>query len=700
MSISCAAFSQTNTAQAASPDRSSSTGLGASFGPPRGGGESVTKCCPRAVTRARPRSFDRRQLDNAVARFPGMGDSFLGGSVELPYTPRRHGTVTAASPMAKLTLSLFGPGVLTLEGRAVRLHSSRTLALLAYLAVESDRAHNRGKLAALLWGRSDEAAARQSLRQALYSLKTAAAGIADCLGGDQDLVRLQPRPDLDIDVHQFLRGVGDSTADGWRRAALLYRGALLEGRSFPGCEEFEAWLGRAQERMRSLAIRNAERLTGERIAQGDAGAALRYAQLWRDLDPASEVASRQIMRLLAAHSEPHAVDAEWTRLSGLLQRELQVEPARETQELYRMLRRAGIANPAGGGEVESLVKAARAAERVYAFGNAVELYDRALRLLKHVTPADPARYSDLLLLKEQVLERLGRRDEQAAVIDEAICTVEPLGNPAALAAVLLRRAGASVYLGNHAEGLQAAQHALELYRQIGDAPGEAEALREMGFAHWRAQSYPMALQCAREALSLHRRLGDAAGEASALHNLAEIHRGLGSPQQALEWYRQALQLHWATRNPAGEILTLFGMANALHQAGELDLARKEYEKALRLSERHGERTMQSRALHALAVHCAERKDFESALRLMQRAVEVDRAIGYAHALGHDLLDLSHLHLVRGERAEARAALQEALVWFGYTGDEEALALARARLERFDSPGAEIALDAPRGWVKS
>jgi len=141
------------------------------------------------------------------------------------------------------------------------------------------------------------------------------------------------------------------------------------------------------------------------------------------------------------------------------------------------------------------------------------------------------------------------------------------------------------------------------------------------------------------------------------------------------------------------------MANALQQAGDLAASRRKYERALDLSARHGERTMQSRALHALAMQSAGHGDLEGSLDLMQQAVDVDRAIGYAHALGHDLLDLAHLHWLRGERVEARAALQEALVWFRYTEDGEALATARAQLQSIDN-GAAMALPQQRQWVKS
>jgi tetratricopeptide (TPR) repeat protein len=167
------------------------------------------------------------------------------------------------------------------------------------------------------------------------------------------------------------------------------------------------------------------------------------------------------------------------------------------------------------------------------------------------------------------------------------------------------------------------------------------------------------------------------------------------------WYEQALGLHWAARNHRGEILSRFGMANALQQAGDARGAMQHYEAALRLSDAHGEHTMRSRALHALAMHSAAQPDLDAALNLLRRAIQTDRSIGYAHALGHDLVDLAALHQHRGERVEARAALHEALVWFDFTEDHSALQGARERLADLDAGRETLpASPMPRRGIKS
>lgn len=557
--------------------------------------------------------------------------------------------------MPVLQLRLFGPGNLSLDGRAVRLHSERTLALLAYLVLESDRPHPRARLAALLWDDLGPAEARQSLRQALYSLRgVAALGVA--LQADRDRLRLLPGAPLQVDALAFLDALRGADEAAWAAAARLYRAPLLDGRDFGHCAEYQAWLDATREHLHARALQNLDRLTLASIARAAWDDALGWAEAMRSLDPASGLAARHLLHIHAARARPGAGHA------------------RVPQDAAPS---AGL--QAVAGDVDSMLRAARAAERVYAFGHAVDLYQRALRRMDHAPSAAPERRCDLLLHTAAALERLGRHTEQSDALDQALAVAVAWGDPARQAAILLRRASTAAYLGQHAQARAAAQQALAIFTAIGDLPGQAEALRELGFVHWHAQDYAAALQQAREALALHRHIGDVAGEATALHNLAEIHRGLGSPRRAADLFEQAMQLHWAAGHHDGEILSLFGWAHALRQAGDAPGAQRKLEAALALSEQHGERTMQARALHALAMHHAALGQPAAALAPLRRAIEVDRAIGYAHALGHDMLDLAGLQLLCGEAAQARLALEEALVWFGLTGDSAALAATREQL---------------------
>ncbi|MFL5802176.1 MAG: SARP family transcriptional regulator, partial [Roseiflexaceae bacterium] len=73
--------------------------------------------------------------------------------------------------MARLTLALLGLPRIALDGQPLAFAYQKVVALLIYLAVEARRPHRRSTLAALLWPEAPERVARQSLSQALTTLR-------------------------------------------------------------------------------------------------------------------------------------------------------------------------------------------------------------------------------------------------------------------------------------------------------------------------------------------------------------------------------------------------------------------------------------------------------------------------------------------------------------------------------------------------
>jgi tetratricopeptide (TPR) repeat protein len=549
----------------------------------------------------------------------------------------RHDTIPNLR-QPELSVLLLGMGAITIAGAKIPPRSSKTLALLAYLAVEADRPHRREKLAGLLWPNALPGAARHSLRQALHHLRTVANGaLAQALDIGEDWVRFVRCPHVFVDVQRFVALVSTPGAANRRRAAALYCAQLLDGRSYDGCDEFEDWLESTRMRLHRMALANVE---GIALSPG--------------LIPASGSPSM-------AKTDPERVDA--------------------------------------------LASAARAAEQVHAFGHALTLYQQALGALDCDPEANALRF-DLLLRLEAVLDRLGRRQDQVQVIQKSASEAKRLDDTGRMALALLREASILAYLDESDQARSAASRALAQFRDLGDKAGEAEALRELGFAAWKAGDFGAALDCTRGALERHRRLGDTAGEASALHNLAEIYRGLGDARRALQWFSQAMELHWVSGSRRGEILSLFGIGHCWQQLGDESRACQHYETALTLCEQHGEPTMKARILYALAGLSRRRNELDDSLRLMRRTIEIDRSLNFAHALGHDLVGLAQVHLARGERFEAQAALREASIWFEGVANDGGLTATKSMLAAVAAGQAAITdaqvIEAGRRgiWVRS
>ena len=124
----------------------------------------------------------------------------------------------------RLTLSLFGPFVATLDGEELKIRSRRSQAMLAMLAVARRGTLSRDRLAAILWPDRPEDQARASLRQELSTLRAALGRDKGMVTADATSVRLAPdmvRLDMDgAGTAEFLDGLDlrSEPFDEWRRA--------------------------------------------------------------------------------------------------------------------------------------------------------------------------------------------------------------------------------------------------------------------------------------------------------------------------------------------------------------------------------------------------------------------------------------------------------------------------------------------------
>lgn len=240
--------------------------------------------------------------------------------------------------MVTAELQLLGPPTLLVNDEPARLHSRKTLALLAYLVLEADTPQSRETLAGLFWGESTEQRARHSLRQALYSLRQALQEVADaCLPTTEQAITFRPQPNFQVDALQFLAAAESQDVDELRRASDLYRGLLLEGVSLADCPAFEEWLFFRRDTLEQKALAVLQALVEHLIEAHKYREARDTAQRLVALNPLQEAAHRALMRIHAALGNRDAVHRQYRVCADVLGRELSVEPSAATQALHEKL---------------------------------------------------------------------------------------------------------------------------------------------------------------------------------------------------------------------------------------------------------------------------------------------------------------------------------------------------------------------------
>ena len=166
--------------------------------------------------------------------------------------------------MEQLSLCLFGPLTVTLNNTSfIDFEYDKVRALLAYITHEN-QPQPRDTLCGLLWAEYDQSHARQSLSQALYSLRRSlaqAGAKTDYVTSNRTVVGINGAADWRSDVAEFQRRLQKADASGetmeritlWAQAAQLYRGPFLQGFHLPDSGAWDEWVLLQRERLHRLA---------------------------------------------------------------------------------------------------------------------------------------------------------------------------------------------------------------------------------------------------------------------------------------------------------------------------------------------------------------------------------------------------------------------------------------------------------------
>lgn len=231
--------------------------------------------------------------------------------------------------------NVLGPFRLSRPGGADRTPRARkSRALLAYLLLTPGPV-SRERLAALFWGDRGEDQAKASLRQALYELRELSSGPDPLLIVRRDEVSVRPGA-CSLDVERMTAAA--RTGDIGQVSATLDNGDLTLLADLDGAgRDFDDWLSVQRTRWR-------DRLATAAVDAGEAALAAgrpvaevrRLADALERADPLSEPAVRLGLRADRAAGDLAALHRRYRRFAEQLSRELDAEPAGETQALLQV----------------------------------------------------------------------------------------------------------------------------------------------------------------------------------------------------------------------------------------------------------------------------------------------------------------------------------------------------------------------------
>ncbi|HEY6411230.1 MAG TPA: AAA family ATPase [Ktedonobacteraceae bacterium] len=250
--------------------------------------------------------------------------------------------------MSVLSLCLFGPPRIEIDGIAMSVDTRKAVALIAYLAIMGQQ-HSRDSLAALLWPENDQSHARAALRRTLSALNKALKGV--WLDIDRETIGLNFHAGLQIDVQVFRRLLAECRTHGHpanetcaaceqplTAAVALYQSDFLAGFSLRDSPEFDDWQLYQADTLRREFAGALEGLTHCHSAAHHFDTAILYARRWLALDRLHEPAHRQLMLLYAWAGQRTAALRQYRECVQVFEQELGVSPLESTSQLYQLIK--------------------------------------------------------------------------------------------------------------------------------------------------------------------------------------------------------------------------------------------------------------------------------------------------------------------------------------------------------------------------
>ncbi len=229
-----------------------------------------------------------------------------------------------------LSLQLFGPPQISLDGKPVPVERRKSRALIYYLAANAQPIP-RDALIAQFWAGMERSAAQQVLRTTLHGLRRA---LGDWLVSDRDLIGLDENVRVDARTFEHSLRLVASDVAGLAFILNLYRGAFLEGFSLYDSVEFDNWQVVERERYQRLAMRGFSSLSRLYAQQHEYQPALAVLERALALDPLQEDLQRETIRLSYLAGDRAGAIRRYDSLRRLLDDELGVPPMQETRALY------------------------------------------------------------------------------------------------------------------------------------------------------------------------------------------------------------------------------------------------------------------------------------------------------------------------------------------------------------------------------
>jgi CHAT domain-containing protein/tetratricopeptide (TPR) repeat protein len=204
------------------------------------------------------------------------------------------------------------------------------------------------------------------------------------------------------------------------------------------------------------------------------------------------------------------------------------------------------------------------------------------------------------------------------------------------------------------------EEAIQLWREVKDAEGEANALRGLANLYKTGGNLEKAEKSYNAAIALWQQSGDRQSEAYLLIDLGLARQSLASAESALGVYNEALLKFQNIKDSRGEALASYSLGLANARLGKLSEALKFYEAALKIYQAEGDSFLEARTLNNMGGAYGVLGEHDKALELYGKAVTLLRELKDQYREGILINNIGQIYNDLGDWQKAKENYEQAL----------------------------------------
>src|SRR6266545_3506177 len=290
---------------------------------------------------------------------------------------------------------------------------------------------------------------------------------------------------------------------------------------------------------------------------------------------------------------------------------------------------------------------------------AIERFSEAAKLWH--TVGDKRREAIALSFIGKIYDLLGQKETALDYYTQTLALIRSVGDRSSEAATLNNIGLIYDSLGEKQKALNYYNSALPILEQLGDRRVHAITLVNIGLVHDSIGEQHKALAYFDRALPILQEIGDRRVEAITLNNIGYVYDALNDKQKALDYYNRALPVLRVVGDRRMEAVTLNNIGLVQKAIGDNKKALGFFNQALELRRAVSDRSGEAITLSDIGSVYALLAEAQKALDLYKQALQLSRAVEDSSTEASILRRIAMVKRDRGELAEARANLEDALV---------------------------------------